>query len=126
MGGEALFIIAAVLSGVMLLYLLYRSWQASHCPLRVAISTSIDWSPHYARSTVSAREDRLEELAPRFAGQYKAATLTAFRKSLLKLEGAFVAWRYVYEKDAPLTYDVPLAIATMAALRERCQELLKA
>lgn len=29
MGGEAILIVAAVLGGAMLLYLLYRSWQAS-------------------------------------------------------------------------------------------------
>ena len=73
----------------------------------------------------SETKDRLEQLAPDFAKRYKAETFSTFRESLIKLEGAFVVWRYIYESDAPASYDVPLAIATMAALHERCSEVVK-
>jgi hypothetical protein len=68
--------------------------------------------------------DRLEALAPQFAQQYKANTFVNFRAALATLEGAFVAWRYLYEDNGPLTYDVPLAIAVLATLHERCREVV--
>ncbi|MDP9919821.1 hypothetical protein J2W24_005501 [Variovorax boronicumulans] len=70
--------------------------------------------------------DRLKALAPQFAQQYKAKTFVNFRAALTTLEGAFVAWRYLYEDDRPLTYDVPLAIAVLATLHERCREVVPA
>lgn len=71
-------------------------------------------------------KDRLEALAPQFAMQYKAETFSTFRGALAVLEGAFVAWRYLHEDDSPLTFDVPLAIAVLATLHERCREVVPA
>lgn len=70
--------------------------------------------------------NRLEEIAPTFVKQYKVVAFSSFRGSLLLLEGAFVSWRYLHEKRDSLSFEVSLAIATMAALHERCRELLKA